>query len=128
MERIIRLCANVPYASKYDVPEQVLETLRRSSVKHVSIFARGPLEVAFTPKELHEMMNIDGTAMKPIPQELLTPLPGTEVMRQQGRILDILKKSSKEKYGFTEKTWSIDFFHSPTSLSWTETVGIFPSN
>lgn len=113
--------------SKYDVPEHVLEILRRSSVKHVSIFARrGPLEVAFTAKELREMMNIAGTAMKPIPQELLTPPPGTEVTRQQARILDILKKGSKEKYGFTEKTWSIDFFRSPTSLSWTENGEDFP--
>ena len=113
--------------SKYDVPEHVLEILRRSSVNHVSIFARrGPLEVAFTAKELREMMNIVGTAMKPIPQELLTPPPGTEVTRQQGRILDILKKGSKEKYGFTEKTWSIDFFRSPTSLSWTENGGDLP--
>lgn len=104
--------------SKYDVPEHVLEVLRRSSVKHVSIVARrGPLEVAFTAKELREMMNIVGTAMKPIPDDLLSPPPGTEVTRQQGRILDILRKGSKEKYGSTEKSWSIDFYRSPTNLS-----------
>lgn len=106
--------------SKHDIPEHVLRVLRRSAVKHVSIFARrGPLEAAFTTKELREMMNIEGVSMRPISPDLLTPPPGAEVTRQQGRILDLLKKGSKERYGATEKTWSIDFFRSPTNLSWT---------
>lgn len=110
--------------SKHDIPEHVLRVLRRSAVKHVSIFARrGPLEAAFTTKELREMMNIEGVSMRPISPDLLTPPPGAEVTRQQGRILDLLKKGSKERYGATEKTWSIDFFRSPTNLSWTRDKG-----
>ncbi|KAF8344408.1 hypothetical protein F5887DRAFT_1062083 [Amanita rubescens] len=97
--------------SKHDVPEHVLKALRRSAVKHVSILARrGPLEAAFTAKELREMMNIVGVSMQPISPDLLAPLSGAELTRQQGRILDILKKGSKERHGSTEKTWSLDFF------------------
>ena len=104
--------------SKHDVPEHVLKALRRSAVKHVSILARrGPLEAAFTAKELREMMNIVGVSMQPISPDLLASPPGAEITRQQGRILDILKKGSKERYGSTEKTWSLDFFRSPTNLS-----------
>ncbi|KAG1855547.1 hypothetical protein C8R48DRAFT_776428 [Suillus tomentosus] len=44
---------------QYDVPEHVLEVLSRSTVKHVSIVGRrGPLEAAFTTKELREMINL----------------------------------------------------------------------
>ncbi|KAM6499132.1 FAD/NAD-P-binding domain containing protein [Amanita muscaria] len=104
--------------SGYDLPRHVLEVLNRSTVKHVSILARrGPLEAAFTAKELREMMNIPGTSMKPIPSDLLAPPPDVKVTRQQSRILQLLQKGSKEKYGTTEKTWSVDFFRSPTQLS-----------
>ena len=38
---------------KYDVPTSVLDVLDRSAVQHVSIIGRrGPLQAAFTTKEL----------------------------------------------------------------------------
>lgn len=103
---------------KYDVPEPVLEVLRRSSVKHVSIIGRrGPFEAAFTTKELREMINLEDSSMVPIdPSHLMVP-EGTKLTRQQSRTMQLLQKGSKNTYGTTPKTWSLDFFRSPTGLA-----------
>jgi adrenodoxin-NADP+ reductase len=102
----------------YDIPEHVLEVLRRSNVKHVSIIGRrGPFQAAFTTKELREMVNLTEASMVPINQRLLTPTPGEPLTRQQSRTLQLLQKGSKQKYGTTPKTWSLDFFRSPTGLA-----------
>ncbi|EIN04171.1 FAD/NAD(P)-binding domain-containing protein, partial [Punctularia strigosozonata HHB-11173 SS5] len=103
---------------KYDVPEHVLEVLRRSSVKHVSIVGRrGPFQAAFTTKELREMMNLSDASMVPLDPSVLEPLPGETPTRQQTRTLQLLQKGSKNVFGTTPKTWSLDFFRSPTGLA-----------
>ncbi|KAG6865253.1 hypothetical protein C0991_004069 [Blastosporella zonata] len=102
---------------KYDVPRPVLDVLSRSKVKHVSIFGRrGPLEAAFTTKELRELINLPNSAMVPVPQSILDETAVGETTRQQGRILQLLRKGSKNPFGTTEKTWSLDFFRAPTRL------------
>ncbi|KAI0740137.1 FAD/NAD-P-binding domain-containing protein [Earliella scabrosa] len=101
--------------AKYDVPNKVLDVLRRSAVQHVSIVGRrGPLQAAFTTKELREMMNLPDASMVPLDPGLLEP-KGT-LTRQQSRTLQLLQKGSKNKPGTTKKTWSLDFFKSPTGL------------
>ncbi|KIK95826.1 hypothetical protein PAXRUDRAFT_352150 [Paxillus rubicundulus Ve08.2h10] len=57
---------------KYDVLQQVLEVLSCLMVKHVSIVSRhGPLEAAFTNKELCEMMQLPEASIVPIDPPLL---------------------------------------------------------
>lgn len=103
---------------KYDVPESVLQVLRRSSVQHVSIIGRrGPYEAAFTTKELREMMNLEEAFMDPLDPTLLQPREGEQLTRQQSRIIQILQKGSKSKPGSARKSWSLDFFRSPTGLA-----------
>ncbi|KIK90796.1 hypothetical protein PAXRUDRAFT_831395 [Paxillus rubicundulus Ve08.2h10] len=103
---------------KYDVPQQVLEVLSRSTVKHVSIVGRrGPLEAAFTNKELREMMQLPEASMVPIDPLLLIPPEGTTPTRQQRRTLELLKKGSQNRFGSTSKTWSLDFYRAPTDLA-----------
>jgi adrenodoxin-NADP+ reductase len=103
---------------RYDVPEHVLEVLSRSTVKHVSIVGRrGPLEAAFTTKELREMMNLPEASMIPIEPSLLALPSGVTPTRQQRRTLELLQKGSKNLPGSTPKTWSLDFYRSPTSLT-----------
>ncbi|KAI0739679.1 hypothetical protein C8Q80DRAFT_196864 [Daedaleopsis nitida] len=101
--------------AKYDVPSSVLDVLRRSAVQHVSIVGRrGPLQAAFTTKELREMMNLPDASMVPLDPALFE---NTGVLtRQQSRTLDLLKKGSKNPAGTTSKTWSLDFFRSPAGL------------
>ncbi|KAJ7180708.1 hypothetical protein C8R46DRAFT_1070347 [Mycena filopes] len=83
---------------RYDVPQPVLDVLARSTVRHVQIIARrGPLHVAFTAKELRELTNLPDA-------------------RQQTRILQLLAQGSRNTFGTTPKTWTLDFFKSPTGL------------
>ncbi|KAK0453213.1 hypothetical protein EV421DRAFT_2006775 [Armillaria borealis] len=108
----------------YDVPESVISVLERSSIEHVSIVARrGPFDAAFTTKELREMINLPDASMVPIPSELLVAPTGKEVSRAQSRSIQLMQKGSKNPYGSTKKTWSLDFFRSPVGLASTDPLG-----
>lgn len=113
------LLTPVSVLQKYDVPEHVLEVLSRSSVKHVSIIARrGPLEVACTTKELRELVNLPDASMVPIDKQILAEAVANPALtRQQSRILKVMQEGSKNTYGTTEKTWSLDFWRSPMGMS-----------
>ncbi|KAF9241539.1 hypothetical protein BU15DRAFT_87131 [Melanogaster broomeanus] len=112
------LLTSLSVLQKYDVPNHVLEVLSRSTVKHVSILGRrGPLEAAFTNKELREMMQLPEASMVPIDPSLLTPPEGIIPTRQQRRTLELLKKGSQNRFGSTSKTWSLDFYRAPTGLT-----------
>ncbi|CAA7263849.1 unnamed protein product [Cyclocybe aegerita] len=112
------LLTNVDILAKYDVPLPVLEVLSRSTVKHVSIIGRrGPLEAAFTMKELREMINLPEASMVPLDTSLFSPAKDvSSLTRQQTRSLTLLQHGSKNRPGSTEKTWSLDFFRSPIGL------------
>jgi adrenodoxin-NADP+ reductase len=111
------LLTDVKVLSQYDVPQHVLDVFSRSTVKHVSIIGRrGPLEAAFTIKELREMINLPEASMVPLNPSLLTTPPSNPPTRQQSRILQLLQKGSKNHHGTTSKTWSLDFFRSPIGL------------
>jgi len=117
--------------NKYDVPASVLDVLHRSAVRHVSIIGRrGPLQAAFTTKELRELTTLPGTSMVPLAPELVAPPPaGTKLSRQQSRILQLLQQgqgsprttpppplSTVQKQALT-RSWSLDFFRSPTGFT-----------
>ena len=109
---------------KYDVPAPVLDVLQRSAVRHVSIVGRrGPLQAAFTTKELRELTTLEGASMAPLSPELLaSPPASTKLSRQQSRILQLLQQSSSAASGAAPpltgtKTWSLDFFRSPTGFA-----------
>ncbi|KAI0631733.1 FAD/NAD-P-binding domain-containing protein [Trametes polyzona] len=102
--------------ARYDVPQPVLDVLSRSNVQHVSIVGRrGPFQAAFTTKELRKMMNLPDASMVPLDPALLAA--PENLTRQQSRTLQLLQKGSKNKPGTTKKTWSLDFFRSPTGLT-----------
>ncbi|KAF7983765.1 hypothetical protein HWV62_18962 [Athelia sp. TMB] len=112
------LLASPADLARYDIPQAVLAVLARSTVQHVSIVARrGPLEAAFTVKELRELMNLPGASMVPIDPALLAPPPDTALTRQQTRTLALLRQGSKQAPGSTPKSWSLDFYRAPTGLA-----------
>ncbi|KAJ7890483.1 hypothetical protein B0H14DRAFT_2689459 [Mycena olivaceomarginata] len=101
---------------KYDVPQPVLDLLRRSTVRHVDIIARrGPINAAFTAKELRELIHLPDASMRPIDPALLIPPPSAS--RQQSRILQLLGQGSRNAFGSTPKTWALEFFKSPTGIA-----------
>jgi adrenodoxin-NADP+ reductase len=108
---------------KYDVPTSVLDVLHRSAVRHVSIVGRrGPLQAAFTTKELRELTTLQGASMTPLAPELLAPpRASTKLSRQQSRILQLLQQgppatARPPSPAAGAKSWSLDFFRSPTGL------------
>jgi adrenodoxin-NADP+ reductase len=99
-----------------DLPEHVIEKISNTSVRHISITSRrGPAEVAFTAKELRELLTLPRAAMIPIPVGLLVSPPNAT--RQQKRILDLLRKGSTTKPEETSYTWSLNFFRSPEKVT-----------
>ncbi|KAJ3998851.1 ferredoxin adrenodoxin reductase [Lentinula boryana] len=100
---------------KYDVPSHVLDALRKSQVKHVSVVGRrGPLEAAFTTKELREMINLPDVALRPLEESVSNIQPRT---RQQSRTLELLRKGSRAAFGTTLRTWSLDFYRNPLGVT-----------
>ncbi|KIO25248.1 hypothetical protein M407DRAFT_93005 [Tulasnella calospora MUT 4182] len=114
---IARLLLTPPSVlAKLDIPDDVIEVLRRSTVEEIEIVSRrGPAEVAFTAKELRELLALPNATLEPIPEELLVTPPGAS--RQQTRILDLLRKGSQPKGTSppdARKTkWKLVFFRSP---------------
>jgi len=109
---------NVRTLSKYDVSRPVLDVLSTSKVRHISIIGRrGPLEVAFTSKELREMMSLPQTYMVPLHPSLTKPPNGQTLTRQQLRILKLLSDGSEEAKKPLFKSWSLEFFRSPVGFA-----------
>lgn len=98
-----------------DIPQRVQDIMAASQIEHISIVSRrGPAQVAFTAKELRELLQLEEVSMVPIDPQLLVKPPGAT--RQQSRILDLLRKGSVAKPGTTKKTWSLEFFRSPIRM------------
>jgi adrenodoxin-NADP+ reductase len=109
---------------KYDVPAPVLDVLHHSAVRHVSIIGRrGPLQAAFTTKELRELTTLPGAFMVPLAHDVITPpASGTKLTRQQSRILQILQQASPTATPLhtpnpPTRSWSLNFFRSPTGVT-----------
>lgn len=116
---IVRILLTSPSVlQKYDVPEQVLDVLSQSTVKHVSIIGRrGPLQAAFTNKELRELLTLPEASMVPVDPSLFVLPEGTSLSRQQRRTLELLQRGSQKAPGTTQKSWSLEFHRSPIALT-----------
>lgn len=128
---------------KGDIPESVLKHLDDSPIKDVDINARrGPAQVAFTNKELREMMALPGTAFNSVQSDLikdaenrvadeelkfkkaakdgtLDPDVAAEEagkFRIRKRLLSLLAKGSVTKVEQAGKRWSLNFFRAPTAF------------
>ena len=110
------LLTNPNSLSSFDIPQHVVEHMKSSTIEHINIISRrGPAQVAFTAKELREMMNLPSAALTPIPSALFDDLSTPNLTRQQTRVLDLMRKGSKARFGTTKKTWSLEFFRTPRS-------------
>ncbi|EPQ31581.1 uncharacterized protein PFL1_00914 [Pseudozyma flocculosa PF-1] len=130
-----------------DVPEPVLAQLASSKISQVELVARrGPAQLAFTNKELREMMALEGVAFAGVDKSLLGEAlrsiekTGKELeeqiksgerdaneastslgeVRVKKRLISLLEKGSKTRLSpsatGTSKTWGINFFRSPAEF------------
>lgn len=83
-----------------DIAEHALQQLRNSSVREVHLVGRrGPVQAAFTPKELREMLSMAGVSVHIAPEMMkVTPVDQAEMKatRMKRRVYDILSKASQK--------------------------------
>ncbi|KAI1301805.1 NADPH:adrenodoxin oxidoreductase, mitochondrial [Halotydeus destructor] len=110
---------------KTDITSYSLKALQESKVKNVYLVGRrGPLQVAFTIKELREMTKIPGS--KTIIDSKDTSLLTNDVMgtlqRPRKRLTELLLRISNESNEVTkaEKKCHIKFFRSPVEINKSE--------
>ncbi|XP_048346315.1 NADPH:adrenodoxin oxidoreductase, mitochondrial isoform X2 [Sphaerodactylus townsendi] len=111
---------------KTDITEESLAILARSKVKRVCLVGRrGPLQVAFTIKELREMINL------PSARPFLDPADfkglgaaGKDVPRPRRRLTELMTKTALEEPGeelaghwaSASREWSLKFLRSPLEV------------
>lgn len=113
--------------SETDIPEIVLDQLSKCRIDHVDIVARrGPAQVAFTNKELRELMDLQNVHYQGIEigdmnlakgqitaLEIAAESQNLGEIRVRKRLLGILEKGSKAQKEESVATWSTSFFQSP---------------
>ncbi|OLY83607.1 NADPH:adrenodoxin oxidoreductase, mitochondrial [Smittium mucronatum] len=133
------LLSDVDSLSKTDITERALEMLSTSTIDHVDIFGRrGSLQSSFTTKELRELLKLPRVKFDFDYTEFDREL-GTEYAkqlmsksRQLKRKMDLIKQyqssrvasspaerlsdAIKDTKSKKEKSWSLKFFTSPTSV------------
>jgi adrenodoxin-NADP+ reductase len=104
---------------KTDITEYALEALSTSKIKHIHVVGRrGPMQAAFTIKEVRELLQLDDVNFAPIPAELFPP-DLSKLPRPKKRLMELLKKGSSVKPG-ASKSWSLDFLLAPKALNFTD--------
>ncbi|KAK3847040.1 MAG: hypothetical protein J3R72DRAFT_379664 [Linnemannia gamsii] len=114
------LLAPLEELRKTDLTEKMIKILEKSRVKHVHVIGRrGPLEVAFTAKELREMLQLPDTTFH-MDQGLLASemeRAGKTLDRPRKRLMGLLEKGIKESKPNQPKSWSLHFLRSPLGFT-----------
>ncbi|OTB03308.1 hypothetical protein M426DRAFT_74073 [Hypoxylon sp. CI-4A] len=110
------LLENVDILRKSDITEAAIETLLKSRIKRVHIVGRrGPMQAAFTIKEVRELMKLHGVGFHDIDMSLI-PDEISKLPRARRRLMDIMVKGSAARVDTAAKSWSLDFCLSPTEF------------
>ena len=106
------LLTDVDRLKKTDMTDRALATLAKSRVRRVRVIGRrGPMQAAFTIKEIRELLTLDGVSFHKIDAKLFPPGPTKKLPRTQRRMVELLSKGSAVQNG--SKSWSLDFLLSP---------------
>ncbi|KAH8161080.1 hypothetical protein CIB48_g7167 [Xylaria polymorpha] len=107
---------NLDVLRKSDITESAIETLSKSRIKRVHIVGRrGPMQAAFTIKEVRELMKLHSVHFHPVDMSLL-PDEISKLPRVQRRLMEVLVKGSTSRAEHSDKSWSLDFCLSPTEF------------
>ncbi|KAI8806934.1 hypothetical protein BJ742DRAFT_814860 [Cladochytrium replicatum] len=115
------LLTNVDVLKKTDISGHALDALQKSRVRNVRLVARrGPLQAAFTTKELREMVNLPGVRFRTdvdLVRSQIEKFPIFANDRIRKRQLDlILKSASVDAISASEKSWHLDFCRTPMEI------------
>ncbi|KAI8580530.1 hypothetical protein K450DRAFT_237477 [Umbelopsis ramanniana AG] len=116
------LLSPIDVLRKTDVTDYALDALSKSRIKHVHVVGRrGPLQAAFTAKELREQMKLPGVRFNTDVQLLQSELAnGAEYLnksRPLKRLMSILEKEIGSPNILSgDKSWTLDFLRSPSRI------------
>jgi adrenodoxin-NADP+ reductase len=111
------LLTDVDALRSTDITEHALEALLKSRVKSVRVVGRrGPMQAAYTIKEVRELMHLPSVSFTPIEPSLL-PEDISKLPRPRKRMLEVLKKGSTADLSSAGKKWSLDYFRLPTAFN-----------
>ncbi|KAI0840832.1 nucleotide-binding domain-containing protein [Hypoxylon sp. FL0890] len=110
------LLENVDVLRKSDITEVAIETLLKSRIKRVHVVGRrGPMQAAFTIKEVRELMKLHGVGFHDIDMSLV-PDEISKLPRARRRLMEVMVKGSATRVDEAAKSWSLDFCLSPTEF------------
>ncbi|KAL6402837.1 ferredoxin-NADP+ reductase [Ilyonectria robusta] len=96
-----------------DITEQALAKLAESRVKRVHVVGRrGPMQAAFTIKEVRELMKLSRVEFHPFNRSLV-PAELKSLPRATRRLMEVLVKGSQTPHEAASKSWSLDSCLSP---------------
>lgn len=103
-----------------DICSHAVEQLRRSAVEEVHLLGRrGPVQAAFTPKELREMLSLEGVQVHMRPEDFqLKPACEAEMKatRMKKRVYEILQKAMAEPRREGARSLFIHFLRTPAEV------------
>ena len=112
------LLEDVDVLRKTDMSEAALDALSRSRVKRVHVVGRrGPMQAAFTIKEVRELMKLQGVGLHAFDTANLLPSSLKELPRAQRRLMEVVAKGSATQPDQAHKSWSLDFCLAPRRFS-----------
>jgi len=110
------LLTDVDALKKTDISSWALERLAESRIRNIRIVGRrGPVQAAFTIKEIRELIRLPNARLRPISPDLFPPNLSA-LPRPQKRILELLQKGSSSGLDSLKK-FSLDFLLSPRSIT-----------
>lgn len=110
------LLTSIDVLRKTDITAQAIDALSQSRVKRVRVVGRrGPLQAAFTVKELRELLSMPGLGFSGVDPSLMPANVG-KLPRQQKRIVQILQKGSKTPLSEAQRQWELNFLRSPAAF------------
>ncbi|EPE31086.1 Nucleotide-binding protein [Glarea lozoyensis ATCC 20868] len=111
------LLEDVNVLRKTDITDEAIQTLEKSKVKRVNVVGRrGPLQAAFSIKEVRELVRLPNVAFHPVDATLI-PKDLKSLDRPPRRIMEVLLKGGNSLVSETPRSWSLDFCMSPTSFN-----------
>ena len=114
------LLTHIDTLKKTDMTEYAIQALSEGKIKHVRVVGRrGPLQAAFTIKEVRELLQLPDVNFTPIPEDLFPP-DLKKLERPRRRIMELLKKGSPFKPD-APKSWALDFCLAPRALNYSST-------
>ncbi|KAK0629669.1 hypothetical protein B0T17DRAFT_194074 [Bombardia bombarda] len=115
------LLEDVDVLRKSDITEHALEALSKSKIKRVHVVGRrGPMQAAFTIKEVRELMRLPDVSFHPTDQSLI-PSDLKQLPRAPRRLMEIISRESSSSCSSpnptpASKSWSLDFLLTPQTF------------